>query len=490
MPSGLTGQSNSNVASVKTNILLNGINTVTGILFPLITFPYAARILLPEGIGIVNFQMSIINYIVLLTSIGIPMYAIKEVARHQNDRQKRDTTTVEILILSTVLCLIGYVGVWALAEYVPRIHQEAKLFYVLSLTIIFTTVGVSWFYQGIEDFKFITIRGIIVRVVSACALFVFVRDADDLIAYGLITVGSTVGNNLINFAHLRKHIEPRNLQITFSGIIRHLNPSLKVFVLNLIISLYIHLNSVMLGFLSDDEEVGFFTAGTKITFVALSIIGSLGAVLLPRCSNLIHENRMDEFKVLIDKSVRMLICLSLPIMAGLAILVSPIILAFCGDAFESSEQVMLWTLPIIFFISLTNLMGLQILYPMDKVSIVIKSVTGGALINIVLNLLLIPSYGATGAAIATLCAEGSVFVIQVFLGKKFYPFRPGDLLQPRYITGTLLMSAAIYPLSRIIDNIYLNIIVCVLSGIVIFATYLAISRDPMIDELKSFIHRK
>ena len=157
------------MASVKGNIVLNGINTITGILFPVITFPYAARVLMPEGIGAVNFLNSIIGYIVLLTSLGIPMYAVKEIAKYRDDKLPRDKITVEIILLSTILCLLGYVAVWLLAEFVPQIHQQASLFYILSLTIVFTSIGVNGFYQGIEDFKVITVRALIIRSLAATA---------------------------------------------------------------------------------------------------------------------------------------------------------------------------------------------------------------------------------------------------------------------------------------------------------------------------------
>ena len=161
-------------SSLKKNILLNGINTVSGIVFPIITFPYAARILLPDGIGAITFLNSIINYIILFTSLGIPMYAVKEVAKFRDDIDKRDKITIEIIILSTLLCIIGYVAVFLLAQYIPQIHKQASLFYVLSLSIVFTSIGVNWFYQGIEDFKFITIRAIVIRSLAALSLFLFV----------------------------------------------------------------------------------------------------------------------------------------------------------------------------------------------------------------------------------------------------------------------------------------------------------------------------
>lgn len=478
------------MASVKGNIILNGINTMTGILFPVITFPYAARVLMPEGIGAINFLNSIIGYIVLLTSLGIPMYAVKEVAKYRDDKAKRDQITVEIIILSFILCLLGYIAVWILAEYVPQVHQQASLFYILSLTIVFTSIGVNWFYQGIEDFKFITIRAIIIRTLSAVSLFIFVKDSSDLIIYGIIIVGSTVGNNIINFIHLRKHIDRKIIKLKSLNIRRHIKPAFEVFILNLIISLYIQLNSVMLGFISGDKQVGYFTAGTKITHIGLTIISSLGTVLLPRCSHLLKIGDYGGFSTIINKSLNLTLALSLPMMAGLMILAGPVTMIFCGEEYIDSIPILYLNAPVIVFISLTNVMGIQILYPKDKVNIVILSVTAGAVSNLILNFILIPPYGAYGAAISTLIAEFMVLIAQIIYGRKYYPFRTKALFNWHYILATLIMSIIVYPVVMIFEGNIFKLIFGIIAGILAYTGFLICMRDSLTIDLISTIKNK
>ena len=161
------------MSSLKGNIILNYINTLSGLIFPIVTFPYAARMLQPEGIGVVNFQNSIIGYIVLLTSLGIPLYAVREIAKCRSNIELRNQTTVEIIFLSFILCVFGYLIVFFIGLLVPRVQEELTLFYILSSSILFTAIGVQWFYQGIEDFLFITIRGLIIRFLCAISLFIF-----------------------------------------------------------------------------------------------------------------------------------------------------------------------------------------------------------------------------------------------------------------------------------------------------------------------------
>lgn len=466
------------MASVKGNIILNSINTLTGILFPLVTFPYAARVLLPEGIGAVNFLNSIVSYIILLTSLGIPLYGVREIAKYRDNRSERDRVTAEILILSTFMCLLGYVSVWILSLCVPQIHQQSALFYILSLSIVFTTIGANWFFQGIEDFKFITIRAVIIRTLAALALFVFVHDSSDLLIYGIITVGSTVGNNIVNFFYLIRHVSYHNLQLRELRVMRHLRPSLQVFVLNLIISLYVQLNTVMLGFMTSDDEVGYYVAGTKITHVALSIISSAGTVLLPRCSSLIEKKDNDGFASVIGKSIDLTIGLSMPIIAGLMILAVPVTLLFCGSEFMPSVSVLYLNAPLIVFMTLSNLFIIQILYPMNRIRPAIIAVSAGAATNILLNFAFIPSWGATGSALAVFFAELAVFGLLISTGKSFFPFRLSRLLSPRYAAASVLTGAAAYGALRLFSSPVYQLAVGTAAGIVVYAASLLIMKDP------------
>ncbi len=478
------------MSSVKGSLVFNGINTITGILFPVITFPYAARVLLPEGIGTVNFLNSIVSYIVLLTSLGIPMYAVKEIAKHREDKSTRDRVTVEIIVLSSILCLLGYFLVWLLTVFVPQIHQQSALFYILSLTIIFNAIGVNWFYQGIEDFKFITIRALIIRIVSAVALFLFVKNASDLLIYGLILVGSTVGNNLINFVHLRKHIGWGIIKVKELKIFRHLKPAFEVFILNLITSLYIQLNSIMLGFISGDEQVGFFTAGTKISYIGLTLIASIGTVLLPRCSYLLQIGDKVGFKAVINKSLNLTLALALPITAGLIVLATPITIIFCGIDYQASIPVLILNSPVVIFVSLTNLMGIQILYPMEKIKIVILSVLGGAILNLIFNFMLIPSYGAYGAAISSLIAEFAVLLLQIIYGKQFFPFGILSLFNWKYIIATLIMILGVVLAIQFSENQVMTLFVGVISGIVVYAVALITLRDSLAKDVIAMIKHR
>ena len=160
--------------SIKTNYALNLINTLSGMLFPLLVFPYVSRVMLADGMGLVNFYASIIQYVILLTSLGIPLYAVRETAKVRDDADALNKVSLEILLLHTILTVAGYFVIFILCMSVEKIQDNLVLFLILSTNVFFTAIGCDWFYQGIENFKYITIRGLVVKVVSVAFLFLFV----------------------------------------------------------------------------------------------------------------------------------------------------------------------------------------------------------------------------------------------------------------------------------------------------------------------------
>lgn len=426
--------------SIKNNFLLNLSTTITGLLLPLITFPYASRILMADGIGQVQFFQSIIDYVSLCTALGIPLYAVREIARIRDNKELRSRTTIEILLLHAILTLVGYIVVFILAKTVAKIEIDASLFFLLSTTLFFNTIGVAWFYQAIEDFKYITLRSLFVRILSLVALFIFVKTKQDLFYYAGILVIGTVGNNIFNFFRLRKYIKLSKGEFKRLNLLRHLIPALKIFILNLVISIYVNLDSVMLGFLKNEESVGYYAAATRLTKAILGIVSSLGAVLLPRFSNMITNGQKEEFQLLANKAASFTIALSLPMSVGLIFMAAPIIHIFCGNGFEPSILTLKLVAPIVLFIGLSGIIGMQILYPQGREKYVIISTMVGACINLLINYLLIPQYGQYGAALGTVIAEFMVTVIMILLGRKYLPINILSKQNLHYLIGSIVIS--------------------------------------------------
>lgn len=463
--------------------MLNLINTVTSILMPVVTFPYATRVLGIEGIGIVNFQASIVNYIVLITGLGIPMYAVKEVARYRDDVEKRNLCALEITVLSLLLCLVGYAVAFVLGYSVPRIHEHLAVFAIFSLSIFFTAIGVNWFYQAVEDFVFITIRAIVFKVLVAVSIFIFVRTPEDLVNYAVVMVSLAVGNNFINFIHLRKYLRPSDLEWRKMRIWRHIKPTLQIFLPYIITNIYGNLNIVMIGFMKDDAAVGIYTAANKLIFVMLTIVTSLSVVLLPRCSNLIQSGNLQEFKQISLKSVHLVVAVALPALTAMIVLAVPMVRIACGAAFIPASKVVQFIAPVLLLIGLSNVIGIQIFYPENKSNLVIYSTLGGALINMALNFVLIPKYSYMGAAYSTVIAEFCVLVIQYLSGRKYVPFSAKDLRVGKYLLATMIMAVAIVCVDFTAESVWISFFVSAMVGMLVYTVSLLVMKDKLMQEI-------
>ena len=473
--------------SVKVNYILNLINTGTQMLFPLITFPYICRVIEADGIGQINFFQSIISYISLFTCLGIPMYAIREIARDRSDVVQMNRTAMEILLLHSMLTLVGYAIVAILCLTVPQIQVNIPLFLILSLTIFFTAIGCEWFYQGIEDFKYITIRGLIIKTVSVVLLFIFVKSKTDLLYYGCYTVFGVLGGNIFNFFRLRKYIHRENIIFSELHIKRHIKPVLKVFSFSVVTSIYLQLNTVLLGFLKNALAVGYFAAATKVMQMLLTMSACLGSVMMPRASHLIAENKEDEFNRLIQKSYDFTLAIALPITIGLIFCAPSLITALCGVKFEHSILPSQIIAPIILMVAISNVFGIQVLFPKGKINIVTLCCGIGAVADLILNLCLIPFFSYIGTSIAYLGAEVATTVSMYFIGRKYIPIIYFKKSHLTYALGCIVMAFALYGLSLLQLPTLIILLLQGCCGVLAYFIILCICKDEMLVQILSKI---
>ena len=475
--------------SVKVNYILNLINTGTQMLFPLITFPYVCRVIEADGIGQINFFQSIISYISLFTCLGIPMYAIREIARDRSDVVQMNRTAMEILLLHAMLTLVGYAIVAILCLTVPQIQVNIPLFLILSLTIFFTAIGCEWFYQGIEDFKYITIRGLIIKTVSVVLLFIFVKSKTDLLYYGCYTVFGVLGGNIFNFFRLRKYIHRENIIFSELHIKRHVKPVLKVFSFSVVTSIYLQLNTVLLGFLKNALAVGYFAAATKVMQMLLTMSACLGSVMMPRASHLIAENKEDEFNLLIQKSYDFTLTIALPMTIGLIFCAPSLITALCGVKFEHSILPSQIIAPIILMVAISNVFGIQVLFPKGKINIVTLSCGIGAVADLILNLCLIPFFSYIGTSIAYLGAEVATTVSMYFIGRRYIPIIYFKKSHLTYALGCIVMAFTLYGLSLLQLPTLTILLLQGCCGVLAYFIILCICKDEMLVQILSKIKR-
>lgn len=465
--------------SIKANYIFNLVNSVSQLLFPLITFPYASRIMMADGIGQVQFFSSIISYISLFTCLGIPMYAIREVAKVRNDVAKMSTTTIEILLLHAMLTILGYVAVAIICMTVSDVQTDIPLFLILSATIFFTAIGCEWFYQGIEDFKYVAIRGLVVKTISVILLFLLVKTKEDILWYGAYTVFGILGGNIFNFFRLRKYVDRKIVDIHNLHPLRHLKPAIHIFAFNVITSIYLQLNTVLLGFLKDVAAVGYFTAATKLMYMTMSVSNSLGSVMMPRASNLIAENKIDEFKNVVQKSYDFIIAISIPLAIGLIFTSKSAVLLLSGNNFYPAILASQVVAINIISIGISNVMGIQILYPMGKINIVILCTFLGAITNVIVNILLIPRYGHYGTAVAFAMTEFVVTASMYFIGKKYIPIRLLKRQHLNYLVSGIVMGIVLFTIAKQEYSNIVTLLSMFLTGLLVYGICLIALHDPI-----------
>lgn len=477
--------------SIKYNFFLNLINTIAGVIFPIVTFPYVARILDPDGLGLISFYQSIINYVTIFSSLGIGLYAVREIARVKDDNIKRNRAAVEILLLHMSLTLLGYLVVAILCLSVERISAHESLFLVLSIPIFFNAIGVNWFYQAMEDFKYITLRSLTFKFLGAVALFIFVKNRNDVMNYAIILVLADVGNNIFNLIRLRKYIDRRNINHTELKIMRHLKPATIIFTLNIIISLYLGLSPIIIGFMVNDDAVGYFTATSKLTAATLSIVTALGTTLLPRMSYYLSHDDTEKFNSTAAKGLNLIIALSLPISAGLALTAPELILCFSGNEFTPAIPTMIIMAPTVLIIGIAGILGYQILYPMGHEKLIIKASLTGFIIYIATVFFLTPPFLQNGTAAAYALAELTVTTSFIIFCRSMFPYNYLNRSNISSIICTIGMSLSVFTIHHYTSLAPLpKLTIEIITGASIYALMMLILRHPLLAEIKTLFSKK
>lgn len=320
-------------------------------------------------------------------------------------------------------------------------------------------------------------------------LFIFVKESDDIIPYAMLTVLASVGAGILNFYNLRKIITLHKITFKQLEIIKHIKPSFTFFLLTISITIYVNLDSVMLGFMTNDTNVGYYSTAVKIKQILISLVTSLGAVMLPRLAFYYEQKRFDKFKDLVKNALSFILIVSLPLTIYFTLYAKDAIFLLSGESFLASVEPMQIIMPTVFFIALSNLMGWQILVPMDKEKQIMLSTIIGALVGFLINLLMIPHWGVNAVALANLCAELSVTLVQIILLRNF--------ILPIFIRisiwrmlFSLLIALGVTFIIPFNFSVLINLL---LSSFLFFGSYLIsllLLKEPMVHQIFSSVLNK
>ena len=480
---------NMKIRSVKFNFIMNFILTASSVIFPLITAPYIFRTLQPAGSGKVDSAAAIITYFMMFASLGIPTYGIRTCAKVRDDKEKLSKTVQELMIINTVSMLISFTVFLIMLAVVPEFAEERTLLLINSISMVLNVIGVSWFYNAIEQYAYITTCSIVFKIISIIMMFLWVKSPEDYITYGAITVFAGSASYVLNFWNLRKYISFKKTgPYDFR---QHIKPILIFFATSAAISVYTNLDIVMIRFMRGSTEVGYYTAAIKVKTLLVSLITSLGTVLLPRLSYYIEKGEKQAFHRMVVKAFDFVIMIGLSVTVYFIFMAKESILLLAGDQFGPSVLPMQILMPAVLFIGLSNITGIQILTPQGFENKVVYSIIYGAVLDFVLNLALIGNYGAAGAAFATLLAELIVLVVQCIYLRKMLWGLVGkisireNLLASLVSLGVLLVTKKFLPLPDGASElqIFLNLAV---TAVLFFGCYgglLLIQKEKFVMEI-------
>jgi len=394
--------------------------SVVNLLFQLASFPFAFRILGPEGIGSVQIAISLAQYFALFAALGIPVYGITEIARHRDNPKQLAQSFSELSIIYLVASLAISIIYFSLIYSIPYFQHNSRLFLLAGSLVFMGFTQTEWFFSGLELFKSITIRTVIVKLLSLLLLFYFVHNKSDNEKYLLIVIFSLLGNQIFSlFMCLRK----TSFTLKNINMKRHLKPLLFLFSTTIISSTYTILDTVLLGFLADEHAVGLYTASIKVVKLSLPVVTAMGVILIPSITKYFHQNDTTRVTELLDKSFRFIIFFSIPLCTGMILFAPECILLFSGKDFYEAVPVMriVSLLPII--IGLGHFYSIQILLPLGKTKQIFYSVMIGSFSFLLLNWILVPSLQSMGSAIANVVSEGIVTICYIYFMGQFFSLK-------------------------------------------------------------------
>ena len=476
--------------SIIKNYLYNTIYQIISMLIPLITMPYLTRVFDPQQLGLNSLSLSIANYFMLFGVLGMHMYGNRQIAYVRDNKEKLAKTfwslyTVQ-LATSTISLIIYYIFIY----YFTSVNRDIYL--IQGLNIISVIIDISWLFMGLEDFKKVVIRNSFARLVGLACIFIFIKSSDDLLLYALLTVVVNIISILLMWFYVPRYVG--KIVIDKKIVKKTIRPLLRLFLPQIATQVYTLLARTLVGFLSTNDQVIFYDYSQKIVNMVLAMITSIGVVLLPRVSNIIGNGKKEEVPKIIEKTFKIVSYLAIPMAIGLMCVSKILVSWFLDPKYLLVGQLTAWTSLIIIAVSWANIIGVQYLIATKQENKYTLSIIIAAVVNLIMNLFLIPKNGAAGAIISLIAAEYIGIVIQLILVRNQLPVKRMILSIVKYIIVSVIMGVIVIFIGNCINNGMLANIMQGISGVIIYIVIMFIIKDDvqkeMISRVLSMVKKK
>ncbi len=459
--------------SITKNYLYNLTYQILILILPLITTPYLSRVLGAEGTGIYSYTYTIVNYFVLFGSLGVALYGQREIAYAQAKKQKRKQIFIELVafrfITIFVAFLIYYIWFMRTGEY--SVYYRILLFELLA-----GAFDISWFFQGLEEFKKTVTRNILVRTISVFLIFIFVKKREDLTTYMYIYSLADFIGNLTLWMYLPKYF--RGVKIKKINLAHQVKPIILLFIPQITSKLYNMLDTTMLGRLvADKSETGYYEQSQKVIRLLLTVVTSLGTVMIPRMANMFANGEKKNIEYYMKRSFSFTFMLSFPMMFGIISISKAFTPIFFGPGYEKTALLMSIISPIVLLMGVANVLGNQYLIPTKRQKEYTIAVGVGVAVNFVLNYILISVWKSVGACIATVVSQLVVDYMQFRQLKGEIKFNRIIKLSYKYLFASIIMYIACSLTKLIVSTGMISIILQVTVGIIAYGFILIRLKD-------------
>lgn len=450
------------MSSIKKNFLYNMSYQLLTLILPLITTPYISRVMGAEKIGVFSYTYSIATYFGMFILLGLNNYGNRTIASVRDNKDKLSLSFWNIyafqLVLGIVMSVI-YLG------YALFIAQEKTMALIQFFFLVSSMLDINWFYFGLEQFKLTVTRNTIIKVVTVIAIFIFVKSSTDLYKYTIIMALGTLGGQIVLWCFLKNYVQKAN--VTWDEIKKHIKPNLVLFVPVIAVSVYISMDKILLGYLTDKTEVGYFESANKITTIPTLLIGALGTVMLPRVSNLVAKGKGNTIRKYLEMSQLLSVFLSIAMSLGLSSVVREFVPMFYGTGFDKCQVLIPILVLSSIFIAWANVIRMQYLIPYKKDEIYVKSVIYGAIINVIMNIVLIPKYASMGAAFGLLISEATVCIYQSYRTRQELPEKQLLFKTIPFVLNGIIMYGIVVNIP-IIHGLFVTLVIKVIIGAIIY----------------------
>lgn len=474
--------------SLKINMLLNAIKGILDIVFPLITFPYISKIFGVTNIGKYNFAYSIITYYLLIAALGIKTYAIREGAKLRESRNDFESFANQMLTINVISTVVAYLTLAITMLIVPKLSEYRVIISILSLQILFVTLGVEWIYTVYEDFVYITALHILSNIVSLVMMFAFVHTKEDLNIYVVIVVFASVGFNIVNFFNSKKYCKLRLVSnIEWK---RHFKPIMVLFSMQVATTIYISSDTTMLGVMCNNDVVGVYSVSTKIYSVIKAVLASIIIASIPRLATLTDNEHKKNFTETAKDIYGTLLTMVVPSIIGIIILRKQIILIISDETYLSAISSLIILCIALLFCLCAWFWGQCILVLHKKENYVFKVTIISAITNVILNLVLIPKWMENAAALTTVVAEAIAFIMQWWSGRKYVDFSGMWKCYLKIMIGCTGILAVGALFNSLADNTFVYVILVIVTSIIVYGIIEIFLKNSAVYGIVAIIKKK